>query len=240
MELKDKVAIITGASSGIGTAIARNLHEAGMRLLITARRADRLEEIAKELPGTVFLAGDIADHDMPQALLDVALEKFGRLDVVCNNAGFVEKGTIETMDVDRMCEMVRVNVEAMFRMTYLALRHFKQQDSGHLVNTSSILGQKVRPTVGAYAGTKHAIEALTDALRIELAGARSNVAVSCIEPGLVLTELHDHWEEHPVKSMNIPHPLTPEDVARCVRFVLEQPAHVRIPKLLVVPGEQEL
>jgi len=238
MELKDKAAIVTGASSGIGTAIARNLHQAGMRLLITARRADRLEEIAGELPGTVFLAGDMADPAMPQALLEVALENLGQLDVVCNNAGFVEKGTIETMNVERMCEMVRVNVEAMFRMTYLALRHFKERNSGHLVNTSSILGQKVRCTVGAYAGTKHAIEALTDALRIELAG--TNVAVSCIEPGLVLAELHDHWDVHPVESMGIPHPLQPEDVARCVRFVLEQPDHVRIPKLLVVPGEQEL
>ena len=238
MKLKNKTAIVTGASSGIGAAIARNLHEAGMKLLITARRADRLEGIAEELPGTVFLAGDIADPAVPQALLEIALEKFGRLDVVCNNAGFVEKGTIEAMDVERMCEMVRVNVEAMFRVTYLALRHFKGQDRGHLVNTSSILGQKVRPTVGAYAGTKHAIEALTDALRIELAG--SNVAVSCVQPGLVLTELHDHWDVHPVKSIGVPHPLQPEDVARCVRFILEQPAHVRIPKLLVVPGEQEL
>jgi NADP-dependent 3-hydroxy acid dehydrogenase YdfG len=134
--------------------------------------------------------------------------------------------------------MVRVNVESAFRMAYVAMTHFKKAGRGHLINTSSILGTKVRPTAGAYAGTKYAIEALTEALRMEFAG--TGVKVSCIEPGLVLTELHDHWKVHPRESMNIKNPLRPEDVARAIRFLLEQPAHVRIPRLMIMPGEHAM
>ncbi len=236
--LKGQVAVITGASSGIGAAVARNLNEAGMRLVLTARRTARLEALAKELGNAVAATGDIADPKLPQTLLDLSLEKFGRCDVVFNNAGFIEIAPIDEIDLDRVCEMVRVNVEAAFRLAYLAVRHFKKVNNGHLVNTSSILGTKVRPNAGAYAGTKYAIEALSEGLRMELAG--TNVKVSCIEPGLVLTELHDGWKVHPTKSMNVSNPLQPEDIARTIRFLLEQPSHVRIPKLLIMPGQQSL
>jgi NADP-dependent 3-hydroxy acid dehydrogenase YdfG len=171
-------------------------------------------------------------------LLDTALEAHGRVDVVLNNAGILEIGPVEKIDLERVCRMVRVNVEAAFRTAYTTLRHFREQGHGHLVNISSVLGTKVRPTAGAYAGTKYAIEALSEALRMELAG--TDIQVSCIEPGLVRTELHDHWPVHPTKSLNCPHPLTPGDIARCVRFVLEQPPHVRIPRMMVLPGEHQI
>jgi NADP-dependent 3-hydroxy acid dehydrogenase YdfG len=238
MALKDQVVIITGASSGIGTAVARNLNEAGMKLVITARRADRLQQLSKELRDTIVLAGDMLDPAMPTKLIEKAVSAFGRCDVVFNNAGVIEVGTIETVDVERICQMVRINVEAAFRMAYVALKYFRSAGAGHLVNTSSILGTKVRPTAGAYAGTKFAIEALSEALRMEV--AKTNIKVSCIEPGLVLTELHDQWETHPMEFLNIKKPLLPEDVARGVRFLLEQPDHVRIPKMLVLPGEHEI
>ena len=134
--------------------------------------------------------------------------------------------------------MVRVNVEAAYRMAYVALKHFKTKGCGFLLNTSSIVGTKVRPTGGAYAGTKYAIEALTEGIRMEL--AKTNISVACIEPGLVQTEIFRDWDESPSVKFDIPNPLQPEDIARVVRFVLEQPEHVRIPRIMTIPADQEL
>lgn len=235
---ENRVAVITGASSGIGAAVARELGRAGMKLVLTARREERLRALAAEVGEAVCIPGDVTDPALPDQLVAGAVGTFGRCDVVFNNAGFMIAAPIETIDVDEVCRMVRVNVEAAFRMAYVAVKHFKSVGRGHLVNVSSVLGTKVRPTAGAYAGTKYAVEALSEALRLELAG--TNVKVSVIEPGLVITELHDRWEVHPRVAMNIQHPLEPEDIARAVRFVLTQPDHVRIARMLVVPGEQQL
>ena len=238
MDLKDKVAIITGASSGIGRAVARNLNETGVKFILTGRREDHLTELKAELEHAVVLTGDISQDGMPQSLLTNALDTFGRCDIVFNNAGIIKAGSIDDIDIDDMCYMVRVNVEAAFRMAYVAVKHFKSTGSGYLLNTSSVLGTKVRPTAGAYAGTKFAIEALTEALRLEL--AKTNIGVSCVEPGLVQTDLHREWPVPPAQSLNIPRPLLPEDIARVVRFILEQPDHVRLPRILAVPSDQEL
>ena len=238
MELKDKAAIITGASSGIGRAVARNLNEIGVKLILAGRRQDRLSALKEELNHAVIFACDLSEPAVPERLLETTLKSFGRCDIVFNNAGVMTVAGIDEIDIEEVCYMVRVNVEAAFRMAYVALKHFKSTGSGFLINTSSILGTKVRPTAGAYAGTKFAIEAFTEALRMEL--AKTNIGVTCIEPGLVQTELHRNWEEPPAQSLNIPRPLQPEDIARVVRFVLEQPDHVRLPRILATPADQEL
>ena len=238
MELEDKVAIITGASSGIGRAVAHNLNDAGVKLILSGRRENRLLALKDELLHAAILPGDISQDELPKRLLDMALDTFGRCDIVFNNAGIITTGSIDEIDIGDMCFMVRVNVEAAFRMAYVAVKHFKSTGSGFLLNTSSVLGTKVRPTAGAYAGTKFAIEALTEALRLEL--AKTNIGVACVEPGLVQTELHREWPVPPAQSLNIPRPLQPEDIARVVRFILEQPDHVRLPRILAVPADQEL
>lgn len=238
MDLADKVAIVTGASSGIGVAVAKELDRAGMKLLVTARREQRLQRLAPELRESVWVAGDISDEGLPQHLLDTALAQFSRCDVLVNNAGLITTGTVEDIDLNRVCHMVRVNVEAAFRMAYTVLRQFKLQGEGHLVNISSILGVKTRPTAGAYSGTKYAMEAFTHALRLELAG--TGIGVSSIGPGLVMTELHNHMPVHPSKSFNIQKPLQPEDIARSVRYVLEQPEHVRIASMMILPEDSPL
>jgi NADP-dependent 3-hydroxy acid dehydrogenase YdfG len=205
---------------------------------LTGRREDRLAELKGELEHAAVLTGDISQVGMPQSLLKNALDAFGRCDIVFNNAGIIKAGSIDEIDIEDVCYMVRVNVEAAFRMAYVAVKHFKSTGSGYLLNTSSVLGTKVRPTAGAYAGTKFAIEALTEALRLEL--AKTNIGVSCVEPGLVQTDLHREWPVPPAQSLNIPRPLQPEDIARVVRFILEQPDHVRLPRILAVPSDQEL
>lgn len=235
----NKVAVITGATGGIGAEVAKALSGAGYRLVLSGRSAEKLNALTLQLKTPpVIVVGDLQDASIPQRLLSAALDAFGRCDVCFNNGGIIEVGPIETIDVERVCEMVRVNIEAAFRVAYVFLKHFVEQKAGHLVNTSSVLGKKVRPTAGAYAATKYAIEALSEALRIEL--SRTDVQVSCIQPGLVRTGLHDRGEVHPADAMGIAEPLTPADIARMVLFILEQPAHVRIPQLMILPKGHEM
>jgi NADP-dependent 3-hydroxy acid dehydrogenase YdfG len=235
----NKVAVITGATGGIGAAVAKALSGAGYRLVLNGRSTERLEALASELEmPSVIVAGDLRDAAIPEKLLSAALDRFDRCDVCFNNGGILEVGPIKTIDVERVCEMVRVNVEAAFRVAYVFLKQFVEQGSGHLINTSSVLGKKVRSTAGAYAATKYAIEALSEALRIEL--SKTDVQVSCIQPGLVRTGLHDRWEIPPSEAMGIAEPLTPADIARVVLFILEQPPHVRIPQLMILPKGHEI
>ncbi len=233
MELQNKVALITGASSGIGEAVARKLDAAGMSLVLTARSHDKLERLAASLKNAKVLPGEVTDPALPEKLLDFALESFGRLDVLFNNAGVMTVGAIESVDIEAICQMVRINVEANFRMAYTILRHFKQANSGFLINTSSIAGLKTAPELAAYNGTKFAVEAFTDALRIELAG--SGICIAAIQPGTVDTGLYNNWDQSQKQQIYSGGALQPEDIARCVRFILEQPSHMLIPRLLAVP-----
>ena len=238
MDLKGKVALITGATSGIGLATAERMAAAGMQLVISGRRAELLENNAATLGECIAVPGEITEEGVPEELFRRTLEAYGRLDVVMSNAGLVANGTVETLDLDLVSRMVRVNVEAAFRVMYLAARHFKQAGSGHLVCTSSVLGIKSRPLIGAYAGTKHAVEALAEALRLELVG--TGIRITCVEPGLVATDLHRDFAEPPSKMQGISEPLLPEDVARAVMFALEQPDHVLVPRVLILAREQPM
>jgi len=239
-DLKDQVAIITGASRGIGAGVARALFDRGMRLVLTGRSAERLKALVNQLDADrcAVLAADVAAMETPAALLDLTLSRFGRCDVVFNGAGVMHVATIDEADIDTMCQMVRINVEGFTRMAYTALKHFRTVGSGHLINVSSILGTKVRPSTGVYAGSKYFVEALSEALRME--SAKTDIKVSVIEPGVVDTNLQSHFKVHPCESLGIEQPLTAEDIARCVCFILDQPAHMRIPVLMAMPGEQPM
>jgi NADP-dependent 3-hydroxy acid dehydrogenase YdfG len=237
MKLNGKVAVITGASSGIGEGTARELANAGMKLVLTARRKKILDEIGGQLDTEVVtIDGDITDESLPQKLIDTAVERFGSCDVVFNNAGIMIVGPAEDIDLEGVCRMVRINVEAVYRLAIVAMRHMLSQGTGYLINTSSILGMKVRKTTGAYAGTKYAVEALTEDLRMQAAG--TNVRVCSLEPGLVDTHLQDHFPVHPKDMLNIKSLVQPEDIGRIIRFMLEQPVHVAIPRILVMPKDQ--
>lgn len=231
-----KTCLITGASSGIGMALAKALAADGHRLIITARREDRLKALQSE--NVDIIAGDLISPDFVDSLDRYVYEKYGQCDLLFNSAGVITKGTVEETDIDSMTSMLRLNIESTFRLTYLFLKRFVKQGYGHVINISSVAGTRVRPTIGAYAATKFAMEALSEALRLELSD--TNIKISCIAPGLVLTELHDDWEVHPVDLLDIREPLTGEDIVETARFIMNQPDHVRIPRVLILPRGQKL
>ncbi|MBN1182040.1 MAG: SDR family oxidoreductase [Bacteroidales bacterium] len=236
-KLKDKVAVITGASSGIGKAVAETLAKEGVKCLVTARREEQIKDLAHQINGFAISA-DIIKPEVPNQLLQAALDTFGRCDILLNNAGNIHVGAIEDVDIEKIAGMVRINVEAAYRLIYTFLKQFKKQGSGHVINISSVMGTKVRATAGAYGGTKYAIEGLSEALRMELTGTK--IKISNIQPGLVMTELHNDWEEHPSKLMDIKEPLQPEDVANQVVYILKQPDHIRIPRLMILPDDHNI
>jgi len=181
-QLQGKVAVITGSTSGIGKALAQQFAGQGIRLVLHGRDRQKLAQLAAET-ASPYVLGDIGAPEIPGQLLDTALRQFGRCDIVVNNAGLLETGLVEEIDIEKVCVMVRVNVEAAFRVAYTFAKHFKSCDAGDMVNISSVMGTKVRETAGAYAGTKFAVEALSEGLRLEFAA--TNVRVTCIEPGVV-------------------------------------------------------
>jgi NADP-dependent 3-hydroxy acid dehydrogenase YdfG len=237
MSKEKEVAVITGATSGIGLGVAEKLLENGYNVVLNGRNEEKLKSICDRL-NCKGVAGDITEKDLPETILTETIKAYGRCDVLINNAGVMVQGTIEEIDIEKMSEMVRINVEAAFRMTYLFLRHFLKQDSGHVINISSILGTKVREIAGAYAGTKYALEALSEALRMEL--APTGVRITAVEPGLVKTELHRHWDVHPMDSLKIAEPLMPSDMAETILWILQRPKHVRVQKILVLPTGQKI
>ena len=238
VSLQGKVGIVTGASSGIGLAGAEAMSAAGMKLVLAGRRAEVLQDHARRLPDCIAVPGEIAEPGYPESLVQAALTQFGALDVVFNNAGLIHSGPIEEVEVDALCAMVRVNGEAAFRVAYLALKHFRSAGAGHLVNTSSVLGTRTRKFAGAYAGTKYAVEALSEALRQEVAG--SAIKVTCLEPGLVVTDLHRDYSVRPEVTQKVEQPLWPTDVAELLIFALTRPDHVALPRLMILPQSQEI
>ena len=238
MDLNGKVVVVTGASSGIGAAIARDLSTAGALLVVTARRAERLLALADALPGPcATLAAAIEDPATPQALLDLALARFGRADALINNAGIFVAGTVDSANLDDLAQMSRVNFDAVVRGAYVFGRHFKAQRAGAIINVSSVAAYLSSSSVGVYSGLKHALEVVTTALRVEL--APHGVRVGSIAPGTTETEIFDKLRSagQPVRADQTP-PMAPDDVARAVRFMLEQPDRAHVARLLLVSSAE--
>ena len=155
---------------------------------------------------------------------------------------YVRKGIILSKKVfswsDEASEWMQTSVEAPYRFVHTFAKKFVANNKGHIINISSVMGTKVRETAGAYAGTKYAIEAVSEALRMELTD--TNVKITCIEPGLVQTQLHRHWKKHPSELLGIPNPLKPEDIANIIKEVLSQPGRLYTPRIMVLPKSHRI
>lgn len=236
-ELTGKIAVVTGASAGIGEAIARSLAEAGATLVLVARRRDRLEALAAELDGSAVFVADMAEEETPEQLLAFVMERFGRADILVNNAGMLRVGTFESFDLADLRPMIALNYESVVRSSMLFARVMKAAGSGQIVNISSIGAGITAAGTGIYGGLKRALETFTDVLRIELAG--SGVKVGLVSPGTTSTEIFEDmkakgqpgWDEY------IP-ALEPADIARAVRFIAEQPARANTARIHVYSASE--
>ena len=236
--IKDKVILITGASSGIGEAVARKLGAAGAGLMIGARRNDRLQTLASEIRvggGTVNVqALDVTDRASVNAFVDAAIAAFGRIDVIINNAGIMPLSLMNSLKVDEWDRMIDVNIKGVLYGVAAVLPVMNRQGSGQIINVSSIGGLSVVPTAAVYCATKYAVRAISDGLRQE----NDRIRVTCVYPGVVESELADTITDPVAADAMIAYrkiALKPEAIAAAIAHVIAQPADVDTSEIVVRP-----
>jgi NADP-dependent 3-hydroxy acid dehydrogenase YdfG len=249
--LHGTVALVTGASSGIGQASAATLAAQGAAVALVARRTDRLEELASSVEdqgGTAMtITADVTDRQQAEQAVATAVEKLGRLDTVINNAGVMLLGPIVDAPLEEWERMVDLNVKGLLYVAHASLPHLLQAAESDprrvadLVNVSSVAGRVARQGSGVYSATKHAVGAFSESLRQEVAAR--HVRVSLVEPGVVSTELGSHNRPEIQEAMKERfggvERMVPEDIAEAVEFIVTRPRHVAVNELLVRPTEQE-
>ncbi len=244
--LSGRVALVTGASSGIGEATALALAQAGAAVAVGARRADRLEALAAKLRDdgarVLTLDLDVTDEAACRDAVARTRAELGGLDVLVNNAGVMLLGTIVGADVEDWRRMLSTNVLGLMYLTHAAIDGMVEQGSGDVVNISSVAGRTARKGAGVYNASKWAVNAFSESLRQEV--TTRGVRVSLVEPGAVATELTDHITQADAKAdvqrmVGGMTPLQAEDVARAIVYVVSQPPHVAVNEVLVRPTDQE-
>ena len=244
--LDGRVALVTGASSGIGEATAVALAEAGAKVAIAARRRDRLQALADRLAPLgaepLVLEADLLDEHIAQQIVADTERHFGRLDILVNNAGVMYLEPVAEADLGRWRRMLELNVLSLIASTQAALAGMKSRRDGHIVNVSSTAGRIANPNAAAYSATKFGVVAFSEALRREVYA--DNIRVSVIEPGVVQTELRDHIGHAATQaSLNAwasnMRQLQAEDVAEAIVFCVTRPSHVNVNEILMRPTDQE-
>ena len=244
--IEDKVVVVTGASSGLGEATARLFSAQGATVVLGARRADRLQSLAKELTASggkaIAVTTDVTRREQVKALVDAAVQTCGRIDVMLNNAGLMPQAPLERLKIDEWDRMIDVNIKGVLYGIAAALPYMKERRAGHFINVSSVAGHKVGPGFAVYAATKHAVRALSEGLRQEV--KPYNIRTTVISPGAVATELpnsvtdpdaaeriHKFYEQVAIPA---------ESFARAVAFAVGQPEDVDINEIVFRPTRQEI
>ena len=266
-EIESKVVIITGASSGVGEATARRLGASGAKLMLAARREDRLKDLVAAIEktgGTVaYRVTDVADSAQVQALAEATLETYGRIDVLVNNAAFMPVSPLDQIKVDEWDQMIDVNIKGVLYGIAAVLPTMRQQKSGQVINLSSIAGHKVVPGAAVYCATKYAVRAISEGLRLESNGEIRSTIISPgaiategllrqsngesrstkISPGTVATELTSTITDGETTSwVNQQYSLAndADSIARAIAYAIEQPADVDVNEIIIRPTRQEL
>lgn len=246
MMIRGKVALVTGASSGIGRATALALARAGAKVACGARRTDRLEalkqEIAKQGGEALVQKLDVTKKRECDAFVDAAVKKWGTVDILVNNAGLMPLSFFKSLKVDEWDRMIDVNIRGVLYCTAAVIPHMIAKKSGHIVNISSIAGRVVFPAGSVYCATKHAVTAFSEGLRQEFS-QRANIRVTCIEPGVVDTDLNstitDKALEKFVEAAKQMEALKAEDIASAILFAVESPPHMNVNEIMIRPTSQE-
>jgi NADP-dependent 3-hydroxy acid dehydrogenase YdfG len=235
--IEGKVVVITGASSGLGESTARLLSAQGASVVLGARRVDRLRSLVDELTGSggkaLSVSTDVTYLDQVKKLVDAAVQTYGRIDVMINNAGLMPQSPLERLKVDEWNQLIDVNIKGALYGIAAALPYMKQQKAGHIINVSSVAGHKVGPGFAVYAASKHAVRALSEGLRQEV--KPYNIRTTVISPGAVATELPNTTTETDItekvrKSYEIAIPA--ESFARAVAFAISQTEEVDVNEIL--------
>jgi NADP-dependent 3-hydroxy acid dehydrogenase YdfG len=242
--IKNKAIAITGASSGIGEAIARHLAAQGARVALGARRQGHLDKIVGEIIATggqaFALAVDVTKRKELEAFAEATVKNYGRLDVFINNAGLMPLSPLAAIQVDEWERMIDVNIKGVLYGIAAALPRFQTQKSGHLINVSSVAGHVVFPGGAVYCGTKFAVRAIAEGFRQE---SGPTIRSTIISPGAVKSELSDHITDaataEAIKSLKET-AIDAEAIARAVAFAIEQPADVDVNEIIVRPTAQTL
>ncbi len=244
--IKDKVAIVTGASSGIGYATALALSKAGAKVAIGARRTDKLSELENEITkngGQAFSQKlDVTKKSDCDSFVNSVIEKWGGVDILVNNAGLMPLSFIKNLKVDEWDQMIDVNIKGVLYCVAAVIPHMLEKKSGHIVNISSVAGRIIFPSGSVYCATKHAVTALSEGLRQEFS-TRKNIRVTCIEPGVVSTELTNTITDESLKDFvetaKKMQSLSAQDIANAIIYAVEAPSHVNVNEVLIRPTTQE-
>lgn len=246
MKLEGKIALVTGASSGIGAATALKLASLGVKVGLAARRIDRLQALVGQIRsagGEALAIGmDVVDAASVDAGVKQLVDAYGTIDILFNNAGLMPISDIDALKTDDWHRMVDVNIKGLLNSTAAVLPYMREQRSGHVINTSSIAGRKVFPGLSVYCATKHAVTAFSEGLRLEV-GKKHNIRVTCIQPGAVDTELYEQVSDQAYREQmeGLREQMTflrASDIADTLVFALQAPDAVNVAELFVLPTDQ--